>query len=125
MFCLATMDVGLTPPIQYKPMTNGESAVLGEALVLNAGALTKCGADAKPQYIAVGHNNAHGETPVVQVQDYMTFETKLSAAGDALKIGDKVTLNEDGLAVTATTGGAAEIVRLDGTAVGDAVLVKF
>lgn len=126
MFRLANMDVGLTPPIKYKPVTKGKSVVLGEALVLSAGALTKCGATAKPQYIAVGPANTAGEAPVIQVQDYMTFETQLQAAGDALNIGDKVTLHTDGMLVTATTtSGVAEIVRLDGAATGDNVLVKF
>ena len=126
MFRLANMDVGLTPPIKYKPVTAGEAVVLGEALVVTAGALTKCGPTVKPQYVAVGPNNAAGEVPVVQVQDYMTFETQLSAAGTELKIGDKLTLAADGLRVTATTtGGVAEIVRLDGKIAGDCVLVKF
>ena len=96
MFKRSSMDVGLTPPIEYHPGKAGEAIVLGEALTLTAGALTKCGAAAKPQFIAVGPSNAAGEVPVVAVQDYMTFETQLQAAGDALKIGDKVTLHEDG-----------------------------
>ena len=43
---LSRMDVGHTPPIKYLPVTAGETVVLGEALVLSSGKLTKCGAAA-------------------------------------------------------------------------------
>lgn len=125
-FKLSRMDVGHTPPIKYLPVTASEDVTLGEALVLSAGKLTKCGATAKPAFMAVGPKNAAGEAPVIAVQDYMTFETTLQAAGSSLKIGDKVTLHTDGLQVTATTtSGVAEIVSMEGTAAGSAVLVKF
>ena len=125
-FKLSRMDVGHTPPIKYLPVTAGEDVTLGEALVLSAGKLTKCGATAKPAFMAVGPKNAAGEAPVIAVQDYMTFETTLQAAGSSLKIGDKVTLHTDGAQVTATTAsGVAEIVSMEGTTVGSSVLVKF
>lgn len=125
-FMLSRMDVGQTPPIKYLPVTSSEDVVLGEALVLSGGALTKCGAAVKPAFIAVGPQNTAGEAPVIAVQDYMTFETTLQAAGTELKPGSKVTLHTDGLQVTATTAsGVAEIVRMDGTAAGSGVLVKF
>ena len=125
MIRLANMDVGLTPPHEFMEATAGETIVLGEALVLSAGKLTKCGATAKPEYIAVGPVE-NGIVPVIKVQDYMVFEAPLSAAGTALKIGESVTLHTDGLKVTATTAsGVAKIVRIDGTAVGDMVHVRF
>ena len=125
-FLLSRMDVGHTPPIKYLPVTASEDVVLGEALVLSAGKLTKCGATVKPAFMAVGPKNAAGEAPVIAVQDYMTFETTLQAAGSSLKIGDKVTLHTDGAQVTATTAsGVAEIVSMEGTTVGSSVLVKF
>ena len=125
-FMLSRMDVGHTPPIKYLPVTSGEDVVLGEALVLSSGKLTKCGATAKPAFIAVGPKNTAGEAPVIAVQDYMTFETTLQAAGSGLTIGSKVTLHTDGLQVTATTAsGVATIVRMDGKAIGDTVQVRF
>lgn len=125
MFKLASMDVGLTPPIEYKKVTSGEEIVLGEALVLSAGKLTKCGATAKPTFIAVGPSK-DGAAPVIRVQDYMAFETELSAAGTDLAAGSKVTLGTDGLTVTATTtSGVATIVGMSGTAIGDTVKVRF
>ena len=54
-FTLARMDVGQTPPIEYKPVTESETVTLGEALVLSGGKLTKCGATSRPGFVAVGN----------------------------------------------------------------------
>lgn len=126
-FLLQNMDVGQTPPIEYRQVTAEEAVVLGEALVTaSTGLLTKCGATAKPEYIAVGPQDEKDVAPVVRVQDYQVWETQLSAAGTSLKIGNKVTLETDGLRVTATTtSGVAVIVDMEGAAVGDNVRVRF
>lgn len=125
-FMRNTMDVGLTPPIEYHPGKASEAIVLGETLTLTAGALTKCSGANKPTHIAVGPVNKDGIVPVIKVQDYMTFEAPLNVAGTALKVGDKVTIAADGLGVTATTdSGVAQIVAIHGTAVGDTVEVRF
>ena len=125
-FKRSSMDVGLTPPIEYLPGKADEAIVLGEALTLADGALTRCAATTKPDYIAVGPVNDEGIVPVNKVQDYMTFEAELTAAGDALQIGNKVTISDDGMNVTATTdAGVATIVAINGTAIGDTVEVRF
>ena len=126
-FMLQSTDVGQTPPIEYRQATAEEDVVLGEALVTAAtGLLTKCGATARPEFIAVGPQDEHDCVPVVRVQDYQVWRTQLSAAGTSLKPGNKVTLEADGLRVTATTtSGVAAIVVLEGTAVGDSVRVRF
>ena len=124
-FLRHTMDVGLTQPIEYHAGKASEAIALGEALAMNAGALTKCGATAKPDYIAVGPVK-DGTVPVIKVQDYILFDAPLTAAGTALKVGDKVTIAATGLGVTATTeGGVATIVAIHGTAIGDTVTVRF
>lgn len=129
MFLLAKMGVGMTPPIKYRPVKASETITLGEALADSADGLTKCGAAAKPDYVAVGPVNGDGEAPVIKVESYMEFETTLSAApeeGVSLTPGTKVTLAADGLQVTATTtSGVAIITRIDGTAAGSAVTVRF
>lgn len=129
MFLLAKMGVGMTPPIKYRAAKASETITLGEALADSADGLTKCGATAKPDYVAVGPVNSDGEVPVVKVESYMEFETTLSAApaeGATLTPGTKVTLAADGLQVTATTtSGVAIITRIDGTAAGSAVTVRF
>ena len=126
-FLLQNMDVGQTPPIEYRQVTAEEAVVLGEALVTaSTGLLTKCGATAKPEFMAVGPQDEKDVAPVVRVQDYQVWETQLSAAGTSLKLGNKVTLETDGLRVTATTtSGVAVIVDMEGTAVGDSVRVRF
>lgn len=129
MFTLAKMGVGLTPPIKYRAAKANETITLGEALVDSADGLTKCGATAKPDYVAVGPVNSDGETPVIKVESYMEFETTLSAApaeGVSLATGTKVTMAADGLRVTATTtSGVAVIVAMEGTAAGSSVTVRF
>lgn len=126
-FFLQSMDVGQTPPIEYRQATADEAVVLGEALATAAtGFLTKCGATSRPEYIAVGPADEHDQVPVVKVQDYQIWRTTLSEAGTSLKVGNKVTLAADGLQVTATTtSGVAAIVALEGTAAGSSVRVRF
>ena len=125
MFLRASMDVGQTPPIETREVKAGETVVLGEALVLSGGVLTKCGATAKPAYIAVGPS-VDGMAQVIKVHPHIVFDTILQAAGTNLKAGSKVTLYTDGLQVTATTeSGVATIVAMEGTAVGDHVQVRF
>lgn len=127
-FTLARMDVGQTPPIEYLPVTASETITLGEALVLSSGKLTKCGATARPGFVAVGPAK-DGEAPVIRVQDYMEFETALAVApadSASVGVGDKVTLHTDGLQVTATkTSGVAAVTFIAGQAVGDLVRVRF
>ena len=126
-FLLQNMDVGQTPPIEYRQVTAEEAVVLGEALVTaSTGLLTKCGATAKPEFMAVTPPDEKDLVPVVRVQDYQVWETPLSAASTSLKIGNKVTLATDGLRVAGTTtSGVAVIVDMEGTAVGDSVRVRF
>ena len=54
------------------------------------------------------------------------YSAPLSVAGEALKVGDKVTLDATGTKVTATTvSGVFEITQIDGTEVGNTVLGMF
>ena len=68
---------------------------IGMALVMTDGNLAACGATTRPQYICA------------------------TAADEALDAGN-------GMQVTATTtSGVAEVVSMDGTAIGDTVYVRF
>lgn len=125
MFQLRTMDVGMTPPIEYQPATAEETYTTGEALVRADGAVTKCTGAVKPQYVCVGAAE-DGTVPCIRVQNYMIFETTLGVEGASLKAGDKVTIHTDGESISATTeSGVAEIVYLAGTAAGDRADVRF
>ena len=123
MFKLYTRDTYTTAPVERVPAAVGAAYAPGQALTVTDGAAAT--ATGTPLYIAQGPT-AGGLVPCIRVQRDMVFQAPLSAAGTALRVGDKVTLSADGLGVTATTtAGVAEIVQLDGTAVGDTVKVRF
>ncbi len=127
MFIRETLVGGHTPPFEHLPAKAGETYAVGEALVLGPdGAVTKCAATAVPRYICQGPAADDGTVPCEPVIPGISYAVPLSAAGGSLKVGNKVTLSATALEVTATTAdGVAEIVRLDDTAVGDTVLVRF
>lgn len=112
-------------PLEYYEGTANEEIVLGEALVMTDGKLTKCGATATPEFISMGSGT--GEVvPVVRVMEEDVYAAPLTASGTSLNVGDKVTLATDGVGVTATTtSGVFELTQINGTAVGDTVLGIF
>lgn len=105
-FKLVSRLGGDTPPFEYRLMTNAEGCTLGEALAESAGRLTKCGPTATPEFIAMRTQAAQAASatpvPVIRVTELMEFGTTFAADGAAVNAGDKVTLNTDGLQVTAT-----------------------
>lgn len=129
MFLNIKTDDGHVQPFEQLPC----SAITpknGMAMVLTGGKLAIATGTNKPQYICVEEHAsavvADTMVTVVRVDQQTIYETELSAAGTSLKPGDKVTIADDGLRVTATTtSGVAEIVYIDGTAIGDKVLVRF
>lgn len=112
------------------PTTASETYAQGEALVITAGAVTKCGATATPTHICgcdyVAPASGQKPLPCYPIMEGYELETTFSATPTAIVIGSKVTLDADGLRVTATTtSGVAEVVKLLGTASGSTVIVKF
>lgn len=101
---------------------------IGLAMTLTDGQLAVASGAAKPTYMCMVEGNGPVEAGtilhVVHVDEQQIWETTFSAAGD-VKPGDKVTISADGLEVTGTTGGAAEIVEMEGGEVGDWVRVRF
>jgi hypothetical protein len=102
MFKIAKMRTLAERAIEVYAPTNDEAIVLGEALVLTSGKLTKCAATATPEYIArsAGTNKA---IAVNRVLEEDIFETTFAADASAVNEGSKVTIHTDGLQVTATT----------------------
>ena len=117
--------------LEYLPVTAAEAVVVGEALIVTSGKLTKCGATAAPTYLAAGACTAAEATagkriPVIRVSKDVIYQTELTAAYAGIAAGAKVTISSNGLGITATTtSGVAEIVDWDGTAVGSPVRVRF
>lgn len=118
MFKIAKMRTLKERPTEEYEITASEAVVLGEALVLTSGKLTKCGATATPEFIAVGEGTGV-VIPVIRVMEDDTFETTFADDGSAIVVGDKVTLHTDGLQVTGTkTSGVFTVTEKigDGTA---------
>ena len=111
------------------PVTAGEAYMMGEALVITGGKVTKCGAAVKPTHMCSQDQAADAKETVLvyPISSTMVFETGLSVPPASLTVGAKVTLAADALGVTATTqNGVCEIVDLRGAkAIGDKVTVKF
>lgn len=100
-------------PFEYFEKTAGEDIGAGEALVLNSGKLTKCGQEARPEFIAMGGENRHGLVPVIRVLATTVFAVPAQADQSALGAGSKVTLHTDGLQVTASSeGGVFTLMRV-------------
>lgn len=129
MFRIHSTNDGRVPPIEYLP-AGAITPKVGMALVQSSGNLALASGTTVPTYISMCEREtaltAGDLIPVIRVEDGMIFGTELSAAGTSLKLGTKVTIATDGLRVTATTtDGVAEIVAINGTAIGDEVLVRF
>lgn len=127
------LNSGVNVPENVKlPKSTSLEVKMGSALTLAGGSVANCGASAAPTYIAA-QNAAAGESSVLcyAVSGNMLFETTVSAAPAALKIGDKVTLgtDADGAAVNVTattTSGVATVIDLAGAKnAGDKITVKF
>ncbi len=130
MFLNIKTDDGHVAPFEQFPCS-AITPKRGMAMVLSSGKLAIATGTNKPEFICVEEHSAAVAADtlvtVVRVDPQTVYETELSAAGTSLKLGDKVTLHaSNGLQVTATTtSGVAEIVEIDGTAIGDKVRVRF
>ena len=104
---------------------------VGMALVLGTGGtLAIASGTTKPTHICMEEHEAAVAAGTLihvnQVEPDITWGAPLSVAGTALKVGQKVTIAADGLAVTATTeNGTALIEKICGTGVDDIVHVRF
>lgn len=127
---LHTSQNASIPALENLPCAAGTEYKIGMGLVVSAGAAAKVGATATPEYICMSEKKgvAGQYVQAIRVLKGETYEAKLSEAGSALKIGNKVTIDADGIRVTATTAsGVAQITGFmtEEQAAGDAVLVKF
>lgn len=128
MFKLIKIEGGRINVYEPQILPVGDSAVKsGEALVLASGKLKRCEPNVVPTFIAIADAAANTEVAVGRVESNQLYEVNASAAPTSLAVGNKVTISNDGLSVTATTtSGVAEIVNLNGaTAIGDTLVVRF
>lgn len=127
-FMIHSTDDGRVPAVEYLP-AGAVTPKAGLALTQTGGLLVSAVGTAAPGYISMCHRDQPcraGELiPVIRAAGDVIFETSFSADADAVKLGDKVTISADGLSVTATTGGPAEVVYMDGTEKGSMCRVRF
>ena len=119
---------GQPGPWEYLEASAIGACKVGMALTLTDGKLAKATATVRPSYISMFEGTvASGDRiPVVRVLPDTRFKTQLSAAGTALKVGDKVTIDTTAMLATATTAsGVLELVEILGTAIGDSVIVRI
>ena len=119
---------GQPGPWEYLEASAIGACKVGMALTLTEGKLAKATATVKPTYISMyqGTVASGDKIPVLRVLPDTRFKTQLSAAGTALKVGDKVTIDTTGMLATATTtSGILEIVQINGTGIGDDVIVRI
>lgn len=126
-FKIANMRSAKERPTEQYITTDNEVIALGEVLVLTSGALTKCGATAVPEFIAMEPAADQAIINVVRITEDMVLETTFAADATNNVEGSLVTIHTDGLQVTATaTNGDFTIIKKLGTgAKGTKVLGMF
>lgn len=129
MFYIHTVDDGHNPPHEYHPASSTLTPKVGMALKIQDGKLATATAGDAVNYVSMCEREAacvDGERiPVIRAGSDIIFETTAQAALSGVNVGDKVQISEDGLQVTATKDGCAEIVYKSGDAAGDMVRVRF
>lgn len=127
-FMVHSTDDGRVPPTEYLP-AGVITPKAGMTLVQTGGLLVSAVGSTAPGYVSVCDRDEPCEAeeviPVIRAGADVIFETTFSADADAVKLGDKVTISADGLSVTATTGGPAEVVYIDGIEKGSMCRVRF
>lgn len=120
-------DKGLQP-WEYYPAAAGSYKV-GQMLTMTDGKLKALSAASKvtPPYVCMAEKTVAADEPlpVIRVTNEMIFETQLSAAAEAAKIGSLLEVSAGGMAVDATAAGTFELVYIDGTAAEAMVRGRF
>lgn len=109
MFSVYRILTGESLPLEYYAAADGQTPVLGEALKISDGELTKAGGTDNAEFICAGIKLSDGRYPVLRIRCDIEFFTEkvLETAG----IGDKVQLAADGLSITDTTGGCFKVTK--------------
>ena len=127
MFYPYSYDDSHPDAFEYLPAAGGLALQVGTALHLDGGKLVIASGNTAPEYISMNTKTTQtdGETvAVMRVAKDVTYETELAAEA-ALTIGEKYAIDAGGEKLTATTGGAAQVISFDGTAAGSKVRVRF
>ena len=115
-------------PWEGKPAAAGMTLKVGTALTMDGGVLAKATGETKPEFICmqdVAKTTSGQMIHVERVREETVYETELSVASAAIAVGESYTIDANGEMITATTGGAAEVVSFDGKEAGDKVRIRF
>ncbi len=124
-FLIHSVDDGRVPAFEHLP-ASAIKPEIGMALVMAGGVLVQAVGTAVPAYISMCQKETACEEgdiiPVIRVQPDIIFGTESEEDMAAVNVGDKVTISDDAMGVTATTAsGVAEVVTKD----EDGVRVRF
>ncbi len=129
MFLIHTVDDGRNPPHEYLAASAELTPKVGMALKTEEGKLKTATAADEVRYVSMCEREApceEGELiPVIRAGSDIIFETASEGAPDSVNVGDKVQLHTDGMKVTTTTGGCAEVVYKDSDEDGAMMRVRF
>lgn len=128
MFNLKKIEGGRQNVHEPVMLTVGDSSLaILTACTVNNGVLVAATGKIMPTHVTLAKGEKGKTIPCGRIQSSQVYETPVSGDPTSLKVGQKVTLSDDGTGVTAiTTDGVATIVDLlDAKATGDAVLVRF
>lgn len=124
MFKYLKNERGGTPSYSSVLTKDGEQYKRG--MLITAGGDIVTGS-AEPDYL-VTEEVTGGEgvlVSAVAISHDDIYIAELSEDGAAIKCGDKLNVSDDGLCVTAVTGGTAKVIWINGTDIGSEVYVKF
>lgn len=128
MFLPHKSDTGTLQPWEWFPAAAGTYKV-GQLLNVSGGQLVPVSAASTttPAYLCQANVTVEDgkNIPVQRVTGNYIYETQLSAAAEAAKIGSKLQVSAGGLQVDAATTGSFEIVEIEGTAAGATVRGRF
>ena len=123
-FKIHTYGATRTSVMEQYPGTNAEPFVIGEAVVLDAGAFKKVAATAVPTHIMNESATGDGASllSAIKVTHLDQYETSATAAP---AVGEAVTINTDGLTVTDTTSSGVFQISYVGTGTTPVVRGRF
>lgn len=110
MFIPKRRQISDVEPHVYLPGTEGETFQPGQAAQLAEGKLTKASGAVLPSHICMGPVNSRGLVPCIGLVSTTRFAAPATAAVAQSLVGSAVTLDEDGLGVTATTSGGVFVI---------------
>jgi acyl-CoA synthetase (NDP forming) len=105
---------GSSTPLEYYLLANNEGCLMGQALKMVNGRLTKAAPTDIPEFISQRAQLAEAVSktplPVVRTTELDEYETTSTVAVPLTNVGAKVTIHSDGAQVTNTTAAGVFLI---------------